>query len=208
MFTGLIQHVGEIEALDRGPDAARLRVNARGWTHQAEPGESIAINGCCLSVVSSEQALVFDVVPETLQATTLGVLAQGTRVNLEHAATPTTLLGGHLVQGHVDFIGTVLANGNDGAEGWKLRIDPPAAMRRYLVHKGSVTIDGVSLTIASCEEGVLEAALIPETLTRTTLGELAEADQVNLEADCLLKMVDRLLGEHGLPERHLESDDS
>ncbi|MCH2146100.1 MAG: riboflavin synthase [Phycisphaerales bacterium] len=198
MFTGLIQHVGTIRARIGGTESTRFEIDAEGWSHQPEPGASIAVNGCCLTVVSADGCLAFDMVPITLERTTLGGLDIGSKVNLEHAATPETLLGGHIVQGHVDGIGTVESNGSDGSDGWKLVIRPSGRVTGYLVEKGSIAIEGVSLTIAGCSGGLLEVALIPETLSRTTLGSLEAGDQVNLEADCLAKMVGALLEQRGL----------
>lgn len=208
MFTGLIQHCGTITARDEGPDATRLLVDHEGWDHQPEPGASIAINGCCLTVVEAGERLAFDVIPVTLERTTLGTLEIGSRVNLEHAATPTTLLGGHLVQGHVDGVGRVLANGATPDSGWILQIDPPPTVADYLIEKGSITIEGVSLTVKEAADGVLEVALIPETLERTTLGALKVDDRVNLESDCLARMVETLLSRRGVLPGGSEHPDS
>jgi riboflavin synthase len=198
MFTGLIQHVGTVRSRTNGTDATRLEIDPDGWDHQPDLGESIAVNGCCLTLAEQDACLAFDVIPVTLERTTIGTLAIGSRVNLEQAATPSTLLGGHLVQGHVDGVGRVLANQADENDGWRLKISVPDEVNAYLVEKGSITIEGVSLTIAECPPGELEVALIPETLARTTLGSLQAGDSVNLEADCLAKMVGALLERRGL----------
>ena len=198
MFTGLIQHCGTITAREERAEATRLLVDHDGWDHQPEPGASIAINGCCLTVVEADARLAFDVIPITLQRTTLGHLRVGSRVNLEHAATPSTLLGGHLVQGHVDGVGRVLTNGSHPEDGWILGIEAPGSVGDYLIERGSITIEGVSLTVKDTSEGGLEVALIPETLERTTLGGLRPGDQVNLESDCLARMVEALLSRRGV----------
>ena len=162
-------------------------------------GESISVSGCCLTLISAERAsgerqqLAFDVVHQTLRLTTLARLLPARRVNLERAATPTTLLGGHIVQGHVDGIGEVVDVGSgDGGE-HRVRIKPPPNLMRYISDKGSIAIDGVSLTVASIDDGTFEVALIPTTLALTTLGDLRQGDFVNLEADALAKLVERLL---------------
>ena len=194
VFTGLIQHRGKVSGQSTDGDTTRLLVDCEGWDHHPQPGDSIAINGCCLTVVKLiHEVMSFDVVSTTLATTSLGSLKPGTQVNLEHAATPSTLLGGHLVQGHVDGTGEVLANGKEAERGWLLRIQAPQPVARMLIDKGSITVDGVSLTIARQEEGQITIALIPETLERTTLRELVPGDLVNLESDCLVKMVDALL---------------
>ena len=194
MFTGLVQHMGTLLSRTERPDGARLVVGSDGWAHRPEPGDSIAINGCCLTVVEADETTMqFDAIPTTLGLTTIGTLPLKHRVNLEHAATPTTLLGGHLVQGHVEGTGTVTFNGADSERGWLLRIEAPEAVSRFMIEKGSIAIDGVSLTIAALDGNRFEVALIPETLDRTTLSALEEGDSVNLESDCLAKMVGKLL---------------
>jgi riboflavin synthase len=191
MFTGLVQAIGAVRAIDARPTGARLEIEPAGptgpWGYQPAIGESIAVAGCCLTVASTSPLWAFDVVHETLSKTTLGVLSRGSRVNLEHALTPTSLLGGHLVQGHVDGVGAVerVQEGSD----WRVRIRPPAPLMEYLVPKGSVTVDGVSLTLAAVDPaaGWFEVALIPTTLELTTLGELREGHRCNLEADMVAK---------------------
>ena len=208
MFTGLIQQCGTIVAREERADATRLLVDHDGWDHRPEPGASIAVNGCCLTVVQAGEQLAFDVIPITLQRTTLGDLKAGSRVNLEHAATPSTLLGGHLVQGHVDGVGRVLANGSHPDDGWILGIETPDTVGDYLIERGSVTIEGVSLTVKDAPAGGLEVALIPETLERTTLGALRPGDRVNLESDCLARMVEALLSRRGVLPSRLDDPDS
>ncbi|MDX2116730.1 MAG: riboflavin synthase [Planctomycetota bacterium] len=197
MFTGLVEAVGVVRDItQRGPAASaitRLVVEAREWPHRPELGESISVNGCCLTLAAPlEQAggaMAFDAVPETLSKTTLGTLRPGSRVNLEKSATPTTLLGGHIVQGHVDGVGRVVHV--QRGEDWRVRVEPPTAMMEYIVPKGSITMQGVSLTIAALDvkAGWFEVALIPTTLQKTTLAELDAGHGVNLEADAMAKTI-------------------
>jgi len=198
MFTGLIQVVGTIVEVSPQSSGSRLVLTAAGFVDDLAHGESIAVNGCCLTLVQAErvdantQRLRFDVIHQTLRITTLGSLTPGNRVHLERSATPTTLLGGHIVQGHVDGVGTVTAINNEAGE-HRVRIEPPAELMRYITDKGSVTIDGVSLTVASLDDTRFEVALIPTTLELTALSDLIVGSRVNLEADALAKMVERLL---------------
>ena len=194
MFTGLVQHVGTLLNRTEHQEGVRLVVGSDDWEHHPEPGDSIAINGCCLTVVEADQStLHFDAIPTTLSLTTIGRLPLKSRVNLEHAATPTTLLGGHLVQGHIEGTGTVTSNQEDQTRGWLLKLEVPKTISRFMIEKGSISIDGVSLTIAQLSGQQVEVALIPETLKRTTLNTLQTGDLVNLESDCLAKMVGKLL---------------
>ena len=194
MFTGLISSIGLVSGLEALPSGLRLQVDLQDWAYQPEAGASVAVNGCCLTVVKIKQGHAhFDVVQQTCALTTLGGLRAGDRVNLEHAATPETLLGGHMVQGHVDAVGAVLSNGDQPCLGWRLRVSYPEAKNALVVSQGSITIDGVSLTIAACEDSWLEVALIPETLERTILSNREAQDQVNLEFDLIAKLVDRQL---------------
>ena len=194
MFTGLIQHLGTVSDRSEEGNVIRLTIDKNGWDHDPCRGDSIAVNGCCLTVVEkTSRHLEFDMVRTTSDTTTLATLEIGARVNLEHAATPTTLLGGHLVQGHVESTGTVMENHEMDDRGWILKIKTSAALSRFLIKRGSITVDGVSLTIAETCDQTLEIALIPETLERTTLSERQKGDLVNLEADCLAKMVSALL---------------
>ena len=208
MFTGLIQALGTVSEVHEIPTGRRLSIDASDWDHRPEDGASIAVDGCCLTVVeSSDGRHVFDVIHRSLEMTTLGGLAVDDRVNLEHAATMETLLGGHLVQGHVDGTGVVLEI--DDGDDWRVRIEAPPGVREHLVDRGSITVDGVSLTVArtiraggeGTEVTGLEIALIPETLERTTLRDFVIGDRVNLEAAAFAKMVaahvDRMLAERG-----------
>jgi riboflavin synthase len=182
VFTGLVREVGRVASLDDG----RLVVEAEAT---AELGDSVAVDGVCLTVVESGGGrLAFDVVPETLSR----VKAFGDQVNLEPALRAGDPLGGHYVQGHVDGVGHVAAVASE-RDGARIRVEPPPELLRYLVEKGSIAIDGVSLTVAAVDETGFEVALIPHTLAATTLSRLEPGDSVNLEADVLAKYVERLL---------------
>ncbi|MEZ6164566.1 MAG: riboflavin synthase [Phycisphaerales bacterium] len=193
MFTGIIQQVGRVESIERTPSGVRIVVDPRGWEHTPRPGESIANNGCCLTLVDPVDRqgglLSFDAIPETLAKTTLGSWKQGERVNLERALRMGDTLDGHQVQGHVDGTGSVLGVFTD--DGWRVRVGLGEELMRYMVPKGSVCLDGVSLTIAAMDAGAgwIEVALIPETLERTNLRERAVGDRVNIECDVLVKSI-------------------
>jgi len=198
MFTGLIQVVGRVIGSEPANGGRRLTIDPCEWDHRPRTGDSIAVSGCCLTVAETTPAsLGFDVIPETLSKTTLGRLAEGSEVNLEQSATPATLLGGHIVQGHVDGVGQVLEVSSD--DGYRVRVRVPAELMEYATPKGSVTIEGVSLTIASLSpaEQWLDVALIPETLARTTLARLAPEDPVNLEMDAMSKTIVHWLKHYG-----------
>jgi riboflavin synthase len=195
MFTGIVEELGEVtEVADLG-SAARVTVRGRTVVADAGTGDSIAVNGVCLTVVSADPAtgaLGFDMMKETLDRSSLGALRPGDPVNLERPATLTTRLGGHLVQGHVDGVGRIADRSTD--EHWDLvRIALPGGLSRYIVEKGSITVDGVSLTVVEVTAGDFTVALIPTTLARTTLGRRAVGDLVNLEVDVLAKYVEKLL---------------
>ncbi|MGH7131401.1 MAG: riboflavin synthase [Phycisphaerales bacterium] len=191
MFTGLVQAIGQIAEAQPTPAGLRLLIDPGAWPHRSAVGDSIAVSGVCLTVAAIEPSgagrWAFDAVPETLAKTTLGRLKPGDRVNLEHAVTASTLMGGHFVQGHVDGVGTV-ASVQKGAD-WRLTVTPPAEVLPFLAPKGSITIDGVSLTIAALTRDSLTVALIPTTLDVTTLGTFKPGDGVNIEADMLAKTV-------------------
>lgn len=195
MFTGLVQAVGLVRSVSGSRAGRRILVDTGRWGHRPAPGDSISVSGCCLTVAAKPRSgrLAFDVIPQTLSLTTLGMLKPGSRVNLEHSVTPTTLMGGHFVQGHVDGAGRVTRVSKDG--GWRVRVGPPANLMPFLTPQGSVCIDGVSLTIAAVHRANVEidVALIPTTLKHTTLGALAEGDAVNIEADVLAKLVFQFL---------------
>lgn len=177
---------------------SRLSVEAPELWPALENGGSLSVSGVCLTVASREKENIvcLDVVPETMARTTLGDLKRGSRVNLELPLRLSDLVGGHLVSGHVDGVGDVIAVRPEG-EGKRMTIRPPADLMKYVAYKGSVAVAGVSLTVASAGDGIFEVALIPYTLNKTTLGELGDGARVNLEADLIAKYVERLLGAHG-----------
>ena len=193
MFTGIVEELGTVDALVDQGDAVRLTVRGPHVTVDAGLGDSIAVNGCCLTVAERDQeTFTADVMRETLEKTSLGDLAPGDRVNLERAVTPQTRLGGHIVQGHVDGTGEVRRR--SPSEHWEVvEVTLPAALARYLVPKGSVTVDGISLTVVDVGSDTFTVSLIPETLARTTLGFKQAGDRVNLEVDVIAKYVERLL---------------
>ncbi len=188
MFTGLVQAVGKVAELTKTSQGARLRIDPGGWGHIPDPGESISVSGCCLTLaepVGGDGLLAFDAIPETLRLTILGDLSAGSAVNLEACCTPTSLLGGHIVQGHVDGVGEVVSVVSEGE--YRVRVRPPRDLMEFVTPKGSVCVDGVSLTIAGLGEDWFEIALIPTTLRETTLGELDAGSRVNVEMDVLAK---------------------
>jgi riboflavin synthase len=194
MFTGIVEELGEVAAVHRLPeDAARLLICARKVMADVGHGDSIAVNGVCLTVVEhGPDGFVADVMGETLQRSTLGDLVSGTRVNLERAVTLSTRMGGHLVQGHVDGVGSV--RGRNPHPHWDVvEIEAPAQLLRYVVEKGSITVDGVSLTVAGVTDASFTVSLIPATMELTTMGRRKPGDAVNLEVDVLAKYVERLL---------------
>jgi riboflavin synthase alpha subunit len=199
VFSGIVQAIGEVEAVTPANGARKLRI-AAALERVPAPGESIAVNGVCLTVERAD-ARGFEVtaVAETLRATTLETLAKGRRVNLEPALRVGDPLGGHWVLGHVDAVARVRSVTHGTGE-TRVAIEIPAILRRYVAPKGSVTLDGVSLTVASWADPVAEVALVPFTLDHTTLGSLAPEDEVNLEADLVARYLDRLLESRGVPE--------
>lgn len=198
MFTGIVEELGRVRALTASNDAARIEIECDLVLAEADLGASIAVNGCCLTVVDrGEHWWAADAQPETMARTTLGSLVTGDPVNLERPLRLTDRLGGHLVQGHVDGVGTVLARDVLADGSTLVTIGAPPEILRYVVEKGSITVDGVSLTVTRVDEQGFGVALIPHTLTVTTLGVRAPADQVNLEVDVLAKYVERLLTASG-----------
>jgi riboflavin synthase len=192
MFTGLIEDLGTVEALDRGNDGARLRI-ATTLASELSEGDSIAVNGCCLTATSVDAgSFETEAMNQTLQVTALGAIDQGARVNLELAMKAGDRLGGHIVQGHVDGIGTVASIEDDGFAR-RIRVELPPELLRYVVDKGSVTLSGVSLTVADLNDSWAEVSLIPETLERTNLVDLARGDRLNVECDVVAKYVERLM---------------
>jgi riboflavin synthase len=195
VFTGIVQEVARVASLEGG----RLVVQAPATAASTRVGDSVAIDGVCLTAVSVEDSrIAFDAVPETLRRSALGRLGPGSAVNVEPPLRAGDPLGGHVVQGHVDAVGTVrsVAREGDGARVW---FDAPADVIRYCVEKGSVTVSGVALTVTALDDDGFEVALVPHTLAATTLGSLAPGDEVNLEVDVLAKYVERLLGARAAP---------
>jgi riboflavin synthase len=189
MFTGIVREVGTVAAFD----GSRLVVTAPETDADVAVGDSVSVAGVCLTVVPSDEGgLAFDVVPETLSRTALGDLTAGDSVNLEPSLRVGDPLGGHVVQGHVDAVGRVRSITPEG-ESRRVWVDAPEAIVRYCVEKGSIAVDGVSLTVAALDDDGFEVALIPHTLEVTTLGALEPGDEVNLEADVLAKVVERLV---------------
>jgi riboflavin synthase len=189
MFTGIVRELGTVDAFD----GSRLVVAANETAASAAVGDSVAVAGVCLTVVErGEGRIAFDVVPETLSRTALGRLEAGSSVNLESSLRVGDALGGHVVQGHVDAVGRVRSVEPEG-EGRRVWIDAPDTVVRYCIEKGSIAVDGVSLTIAAFDDEGFEVALIPHTLAVTTLGGLESGEEVNLEADVLGKVVERLV---------------
>ncbi len=212
MFTGLVQSLGRVAAIrpvsDGETGATRLEIDIGDWAHRPDLGASISVNGCCLTVACvSATALHFDVIAQTLAVTSLGGLRVGDGVNLEHAATPMTFLGGHIVLGHVDGLAEVVEIRTNGE--WRMRLRLPGDLGSCAVDKGSIALDGVSLTIARVEdvaplanhaahavhaaESIIDVCLIPETLARTNLRARAVGDRINVEVDYMAKLVARQL---------------
>jgi len=195
MFTGIVEELGTVESLAPQAAGSRLRVRAPLVCDGLRAGDSVSVNGVCLTVVDPrESAFSADVAPETLRRSSLGALRPGSRVNLERALQAGARLGGHIVQGHVDGTGEVVAIEPLGSENYWLRVRVPAELDRYFVYKGSVAIDGISLTVAEIESGVLSVTIIPHTWANTNLRSLRPGDIVNLETDVLAKYVEKMLG--------------
>lgn len=198
MFTGLVEDVGVVREVRPAGAGRRLLVEPRRWRRDSREGDSIAVSGVCLTLAAAPErgALAFDVVGETLRRTTLGDLEPGAHVNLEGSLRAGDEIGGHFVQGHVDGVGRVTRVDADNGD-WRIAVQPPEWMMDLAPEKGSIAVDGVSLTIASATEGHFEIALIPTTLERTTLASLREGDACNLEGDILTKAVAHLLRRRG-----------
>jgi riboflavin synthase len=194
VFTGIISELGAIAAIAATPEGARLRLAAHETAAGCAIGDSVSIDGCCLTVVALDAGVLeFEAVAETLRRTTLGDLAAGDRVNVEPAMRLGDRLGGHWVQGHIDGVGEVTAVAADG-DGVVVTFSAPAAILRTTIEKGSMTVAGVSLTVTACDDETFSVALIPHTRTVTTLGRLEPGARVNLEADLVGKYVEKLLG--------------
>ncbi|MFI0445079.1 riboflavin synthase [Actinomadura sp. 6N118] len=193
MFTGIVEELGEIEAIESAADSVKLTIRGPLVTQDAVHGASIAVNGVCLTVVDvKDETFTADVIQETLDKSSLGALEPGSRVNLERPVRLADRLGGHLVQGHVDGVGEIISR--EPGERWDVvTFSLPAQLSRYLVDKGSITIDGISLTVVEAGADRFSVALIPTTLSLTTLGHKKPGDPVNLEVDVVAKYVERML---------------
>jgi riboflavin synthase len=197
VFTGIIEELGRVRAIEKRGDDARIVIAARTVTEGSRDGDSIAVNGVCLTALDVRaDSFAADVSKETLLRSTLGGLRAGSPVNLERAVTPTTRLGGHIVQGHVDARGRFLSAENHG-DSWTVRIAYPKEIAQYLVFKGSVAVEGISLTIAGLTDDCFEIAVIPKTWEVTNFSHLKPGDEVNLESDIIAKYVERILTTHG-----------
>jgi len=193
MFTGIIEELGSVRSVEERGENARLVIDAKTVTEGTKHGDSIAVNGVCLTALDiHDDSFAADVSRETLLRSTLGSLKPGAPVNLERAVTPETRLGGHMVQGHVDARGRFVSV-EDLGESWTVRISYPPELARYLVFKGSVAVEGISLTIANLTDEYFEIAIIPKTWELTNLSHLKPGDSVNLEVDVIGKYVERLL---------------
>jgi len=200
MFTGIVRELGEVERVERSAAGARLAVRA-GLASELAPGDSVSVAGACLTAaVAGGGGFEADVINQTLELTTLGALAPGDRVNLEPALRAGDALGGHIVQGHVDGTGEIESTSADGASR-RLQVSIPVEHRRYVVERGSITVDGASLTVAALSPEGFEVALIPETLERTTLGKVGPGDRVNIELDIIARYAERLMQPFNVEER-------
>jgi riboflavin synthase len=200
MFTGLVQDVGRVEAVKAGADGARLRIRT-SLGSQVGPGDSVAVSGVCLTATAADRGgFEAEAMNQTLAVSSLGGIEAGSRVNLELAMRASDRLGGHILQGHVDGIGEVISVAQDGFA-CRLRVALGAELSRYVVEKGSIALDGVSLTVAALAEGWAEVSLVPETLERTNLGEVAPGDGLNVECDIVAKYVERLVSPFAGKER-------
>ncbi len=193
MFTGIVRELGTVEAIERAEDGVRLRVRAPRTAARAAAGDSIALSGVCLTATAvNDSTVTFDAVPETVRRSSLGRLEPGGKVNVEPALRVGEPLGGHIVQGHVDGVGRVRGIEPEG-DGKRLSVELPSGLERYCVEKGSIALEGVSLTVAAVGPRHVEIALVPHTLTATTLGHLRSGDRLNVEVDVVAKHVERLL---------------
>lgn len=193
MFTGIIEELGRISSLNKHAGGAKIEIAANVVTQETIDGDSIAVNGVCLTALNvTKNSFAADISQETLDRSTLGSLTVGSKVNLERAVTPSTRLGGHIVQGHVDGRGRFVSAVQSG-DFWTVRIAFPKEMARYFVYKGSVAVEGISLTIANLTDDYFEIAVIPKTWELTNLSTLKSGDEVNLEADIIAKYVERIM---------------
>ncbi len=193
MFTGIIEELGKISSVEKHAGGAKIKISAQLATKDSNEGDSIAVNGVCLTAIEfTSNSFAADVSCETLNRSTLGNLKVGSKVNLERAVTPSKRLGGHIVQGHVDARGKFLAAKQEG-DFWTVSIGFPKEIAQYLVYKGSVSVEGISLTIANLAEDYFEIAVIPKTWELTNLSALKNGDEINLEADVIAKYVERIM---------------
>lgn len=201
MFTGIIEELGRVISLEKRGDGAKIKVSAPAVARDTGEGDSIAVNGVCLTAIDiAPDSFAADVSGETLNRSTLGKLKVGAKVNLERAVTPTTRLGGHIVQGHVDSTGRFLQAVQEG-DFWTVRFSFPPSIARYLIYKGSISVEGISLTIATLTDNYFEIAVIPKTWELTNLSTLKNGDEVNLEVDMIAKYVERILLYAQAPEK-------
>jgi riboflavin synthase len=204
MFTGIIEELGRVRSIERRGEGVRIVIGAEIVTADANEGDSISVNGVCLTALEVQRnSFAADGSRETLDRSTLGRLGSGSAVNLERAVTPTTRLGGHIVQGHVDARGKFM-NAMDHGGSWTVRIWYPKEVARYLVFKGSIAVEGISLTIAGLAEDYFEIAVIPKTWQMTNLSHLRPGDEVNLEVDVIAKYVERIMS-FNAPAAHTDS---
>jgi riboflavin synthase len=193
MFTGIIEELGKVSSLSRNANGAKIKIAAKIVTKDTNEGDSIAVNGVCLTALEiTPTSFSADVSQETLNRSTIGKLSISANVNLERAVTPSTRLGGHIVQGHVDATGKFLSAIQNG-DFWTVRIGFPSEFAKYLVYKGSVSVEGISLTVANLADNYFEIAVIPKTWNQTNFSSLKSGDDVNLEADVIGKYVERML---------------
>ncbi|MCA1591161.1 MAG: riboflavin synthase [Acidobacteria bacterium] len=198
MFTGIIEELGRIRSIEKRGEGVRVTIEARTVAEGTREGDSIAVNGVCLTALEvKKDSFAADGSRETLQRSTLGALRAGSFVNLERAVTPATRLGGHIVQGHVDARGRYLSAEDHGGS-WTVRVAYPQELARYLVFKGSIAVEGISLTVAALADEYFEIAVIPKTWAVTNLSHLRPGDAVNLEADIIAKYVERILSVGGV----------
>ena len=194
MFTGIIEEVGRMQSIDHRPTGAHLTIACKTVLEDATPGSSIAVNGVCLTALNpTPKTFEADLAPETLRRTNLGALQPGSLVNLERPLQAAGRLSGHVVQGHVDGTGEFLSFDLLGDNNWWLKIRIPEELDRYIVYKGSIAIDGISLTVAAIEDRVVSVTIIPHTYEQTSLRDHKPGDRVNLECDILAKYVEKML---------------
>jgi len=207
MFTGIIEEMGSLQAVEPRSAGSRLRIAAHKIMSDLREGDSVSVNGVCLTAVDLKPgSFAADASPETLQRSSLGELRTGSPVNLERALQANARLGGHIVQGHVDGIGRIVSLDLLGDNNWWLKVQAPPELDRYLVFKGSVAIDGISLTVAALEDGVLSVTIIPHTYANTNLRGKRPGDTVNLETDVLARYVEKMLGTLDLKQDRLTID--